>query len=407
MGNWYPVVKTKKGHRYIYLQQTYREGGHVRTRNRYIGPAADSASGPSGAGTKTGSSGAGAAICPARAGRPAAGTTPVSGAQGFGKAMLDQFDAGKWGSGAAAQLGLGTPQKKLGTGKRAKAGVTTTANRNQQHQAMDKQALYDPVDVSPAGRRKSAAIAQMFSRIPEGITDPRGYIVKRNGKLFPTGKLTDDLRSYLDIQLDRDGSIIDGLHINKARLTQDVLLQPVSRHTDIPANVAVTTTQTTDTSRASHAESAANPARSGFQTDAHRKYFTNGDIRITRPLDAVRLCREMLATEDAIDRDKEHYYAIHLNTRSKVTLIEVVSVGTLNSSLVHPRETFRRAIAEGSNSIIIAHNHPSGEVDPSDNDTRVTKFMFDAGQIIGIDVLDHLMFSDSKAFSFRDNKQIE
>src|SRR3954462_8812107 len=132
MGNWYPVVKTKKGHRYIYLQQTYREGGHVRTRNRYIGPAADSASGPSGAGTKTGSSGAGAAIGPARAGRPAAGIKPVSGALGFGKAMLDQFDAGKWGSDTAQQLGLGTPQKKKpGTGKRSKAGVTTTPNRNQ------------------------------------------------------------------------------------------------------------------------------------------------------------------------------------------------------------------------------------------------------------------------------------
>jgi DNA repair protein RadC len=397
MGNWYPVVKTKKGHRYIYLQQTYREGGHVRTRNRYIGPAADSASGSSSAGATSG---------PAGAGRPAAGTPLVSGALGFGKAMLDQFDAGRWGSDTAQQLGLGTPKQKT-PGKRAKRGVTTTVNRNQQHQTMDKQARYGPVAVSSSGRRKSGALAQMFSRIPEGITDPRGYVVKRNGKLFPTGKLTVELRSYLDIQLAGDGSIIDGLHINKTRFTQDVLLQPVSRHTDNTVRSAVTTTQTTDASRASHAGSAANPARSGFQTDAHRKYFTNVDIRITRPLDAVRLCREMLATEDAIDRDKEHYYAIHLNTRSKVTLIEVVSVGTLQSSLVHPRETFRRAIAEGSASIIIAHNHPSGEVDPSDNDTQVTKLMFDAGEIIGIDVLDHVVFSDSKAFSFRDNKNIE
>src|SRR3954447_16655294 len=94
MGNWYPVVKTKKGHRYIYLQQTYREGGHVRTRNRYIGPAAESASGSSGAG------------------RAGASSPLVSGVQGFGKAMLDQFDAGRWGSDTALQLGLGTPPKK-------------------------------------------------------------------------------------------------------------------------------------------------------------------------------------------------------------------------------------------------------------------------------------------------------
>jgi DNA repair protein RadC len=124
-------------------------------------------------------------------------------------------------------------------------------------------------------------------------------------------------------------------------------------------------------------------------------------------VDAVRLCREMLHTEDAIDRDKEHFYVLHLNVRSRVTMIEVVSVGTLSSSVVHPRETFRRAISEGSYSIIIAHNHPSGEVDPSHEDTQVTKLMFDAGQVIGINVLDHIVFSDSKAFSFRDNKNIE
>jgi DNA repair protein RadC len=75
--------------------------------------------------------------------------------------------------------------------------------------------------------------------------------------------------------------------------------------------------------------------------------------------------------------------------------------------VVHPRETFRRAITQGSASIIIAHNHPSGDVDPSDEDTAVTKLLFEAGRVIGIDVLDHVVFSDSKAFSFRDNKRIE
>jgi DNA repair protein RadC len=148
------------------------------------------------------------------------------------------------------------------------------------------------------------------------------------------------------------------------------------------------------------------PSGAGLQNDAHRKYFTSEDIRITSPADAVRLCREMLHTEDAIDRDKEHFYVVHLNIRSRVTMIEVVSVGTVSSSVVHPRETFRRAIAEGSSSIIIAHNHPSGEVDPSDNDNKVTKLMFEAGKVIGIDLLDHIIFSDNKAFSFKDNKSI-
>jgi DNA repair protein RadC len=115
----------------------------------------------------------------------------------------------------------------------------------------------------------------------------------------------------------------------------------------------------------------------------------------------------MLSAEDALDRDKEHFYVLHLNARRRVRMIEVVSVGTLTASVVHPRETFRRAISQGSYAIIIAHNHPSGEVDPSDEDSRVTKLMVDAGNVIGIDMLDHIVFSGSKAFSFRENKYIE
>jgi DNA repair protein RadC len=160
--------------------------------------------------------------------------------------------------------------------------------------------------------------------------------------------LTQELRAYLEIQLEIDGSIIDGLHINKIGFTQDVTRKRVAKPADNSVLSAVTTTDTTNTSSTSASGNASNPSRSEFQTDARRKYFTNEDIRIASAADAVRLCREMLATEDAIDRDKEHYYAIHLNTRSKVKLIDVVSIGTLNSSLVHPRETFRRAIAEGS-----------------------------------------------------------
>jgi len=82
------------------------------------------------------------------------------------------------------------------------------------------------------------------------------------------------------------------------------------------------------------------PSGSTAQNDAHRKYFTNKGIRITSSADAVWLCREMLRTEDAIDRDKEHFYVVHLNTRSKVTMIEVVSVGTVSaSSRIHERHS--------------------------------------------------------------------
>lgn len=119
--------------------------------------------------------------------------------------------------------------------------------------------------------------------------------------------------------------------------------------------------------------------------------------------------QDLLRLEDRIERDKEHFYVMHLSIRSEVKLVEVVSVGTLTSSLVHPRETFRRAIVEGAASIIIAHNHPSGEADPSDEDTKITKNMFEAGQILGIKMLDHIIFTDKNKnfFSFRENREQE
>ena len=98
---------------------------------------------------------------------------------------------------------------------------------------------------------------------------------------------------------------------------------------------------------------------------------------------------------------------MHLDVKSRVTLVELVSLGTLNASLAHPRETFRRAVKQGSASIIIAHNHPSGEVEPSDEDTKTTKQLFEAGNILGITLIDHVIFADDKFFSFRENKEGE
>jgi DNA repair protein RadC len=112
---------------------------------------------------------------------------------------------------------------------------------------------------------------------------------------------------------------------------------------------------------------------------------------------------DLLALEDKIDQDKEHFYVMHLNIKNRVTLVELVSLGTLNASLVHPRETFRRAVIAGSASIIVAHNHPSGEVEPSDEDTKVTNQLFEAGKILGITLHDHIIFAKDKFFSFRGN----
>ena len=132
-------------------------------------------------------------------------------------------------------------------------------------------------------------------------------------------------------------------------------------------------------------------------------YLKQSNIHITSAEGTAKVFQDLLMLEDHIDREKEHFYVMHLNTRRQVKLVELVSIGILNSSLVHPRETFRRAVCEGSESIIVAHNHPSGEPEPSDEDRKVTKLLFEAGNILGIRLLDHLIFTEKKFFSFRDN----
>jgi DNA repair protein RadC len=136
-------------------------------------------------------------------------------------------------------------------------------------------------------------------------------------------------------------------------------------------------------------------------------YCKDSKITVGGAGDIAKVFRDILGLEDRIEREKEHFYVCHLDVKSRVKMVELVNIGTLSSSLVHPRETFRRAIVEGSASIIVAHNHPSGEVEPSDEDTRITKVLFEAGQILGITMLDHVIFAGDKYFSFRDNKEGE
>jgi DNA repair protein RadC len=132
-------------------------------------------------------------------------------------------------------------------------------------------------------------------------------------------------------------------------------------------------------------------------------YLQDSKIHVQGSEQVAKVFQDLLLSEDTIDQQKEHLYVMHLDTRSRINLVELVTIGTLTASLVHPRETFRRAVMQGSASIIVAHNHPSGEVDPSDEDTKVTKLLFKAGNILGIKMLDHVIFSKGKFFTFRDN----
>ncbi len=118
---------------------------------------------------------------------------------------------------------------------------------------------------------------------------------------------------------------------------------------------------------------------------------------ITNPEAVVKVIRASIK-----DKAKEHFKLIILNTRNKIITITGVSTGTLSASLVHPREVFRDAIRHSASSVILVHNHPSGDPDPSDEDMRITRRLVDAGRIIGIDVLDHIIIGKDTYRSFKE-----
>jgi DNA repair protein RadC len=127
----------------------------------------------------------------------------------------------------------------------------------------------------------------------------------------------------------------------------------------------------------------------------------NSKIRIGQAEDVAKVLQDLLKLEDSIDQDKEHFYVMHLDSRSQVNLVELVAIGTLTDATVHPRETYRRAVVEGSYSIIVAHNHPSGDVSPSANDIRVTRQLWRAGETLLIPLMDHLIVTPTTYYSFR------
>ena len=91
------------------------------------------------------------------------------------------------------------------------------------------------------------------------------------------------------------------------------------------------------------------------------------------------------------DKKKEYFLALLLDTRNQIIRVAEISVGSLDSSIVHPREVFKEAISACAASIVFAHNHPSGDTEPSDEDVALTKRLCEAGNIVGIDVLDHII----------------
>jgi len=124
---------------------------------------------------------------------------------------------------------------------------------------------------------------------------------------------------------------------------------------------------------------------------------------VSNPQTVQGVLSKVLNSENEVDRMKEHFWVIGLSTRNAIQYIDLVSLGTLNASLVHPREVFRFSILKAVSSIILSHNHPSGNAEPSEEDMKITRRLVEAGKIIGIEVLDHIVIGDRDSFySFKE-----
>lgn len=118
---------------------------------------------------------------------------------------------------------------------------------------------------------------------------------------------------------------------------------------------------------------------------------------ISSPGDCAEIIRGFIE-----DSDREQMVVCCLDTKNQPTSISIVSIGSLNSAIVHPREVYKTAILSNSSSIIISHNHPSGNTDPSHEDIVLTNRLDEAGKIIGIKLLDHLIIGYGTYYSFKE-----
>lgn len=135
------------------------------------------------------------------------------------------------------------------------------------------------------------------------------------------------------------------------------------------------------------------------RVDSQSKWYS--EKKITSPKDIAEIFGPLLR-----DELKEKFVVVCLNSSNKIIRYEIISVGSLNSSIVHAREVFKVAIENNSANIILLHNHPSGNISPSQEDIQVTKKLVEAGKILEINVFDHIIIGGNNFTSFINEKII-
>jgi len=127
-----------------------------------------------------------------------------------------------------------------------------------------------------------------------------------------------------------------------------------------------------------------------------RRYRGKAPKAIRGPEDVLAVMGRKLRREQ-----REHFLVLLLNARHEVLGKETVSIGSLNASIVHPREVFKPAVLQSAASIVLVHNHPSGDPEPSEEDISITKRLVQAGELLGIAVLDHVILASRGVVSLR------
>ncbi len=135
-----------------------------------------------------------------------------------------------------------------------------------------------------------------------------------------------------------------------------------------------------------------------IKMEKERSFFIE-DTKISCNEDAYRIVNKYLN-----GADREHLVLLTIDTKGNINSISTVSIGSLNSSIVHPREVFKPAILSNAAAIILAHNHPSGDPTPSHEDIGITNRIKGAGNILGIELLAHIIIGDNCPISFKENK---
>lgn len=125
-------------------------------------------------------------------------------------------------------------------------------------------------------------------------------------------------------------------------------------------------------------------------------------IKVLNSDDIYGIMQRILLREDKIDQDREHFWVIGLATNSRILFIELISLGSVNKTLAEPMEVFSFALQKRAVKIILCHNHPSGELKPSEGDKNVSDKLIQVGIIVDTEVIDHLIISDKSYLSFKD-----